>query len=203
MRLGFSEALMASKKNPRILIRVFPSSLLPAFIGSDLLATTERSAISQPIDSAFPFGLYLHYLAHVSAKEATRLPSVICTFCSIHPDPNHVNEPCRSYPFPVFLQDMHIRIGFPVFTAGHPTSPPPLVHRIPGWILPAGPLDSPSRETPCQSFSFGVRTSASATALKRVKLPGGFEPPRLCDCEAHTKNSNPVRSLFILRGMEY
>jgi hypothetical protein len=88
----------------RILIRVFPSTLLPAFIGSDFLATTERSAISQPIGSAFPFGLYLPYLVRVCVKETTRLPSVIYTFCSVHPDPNHVDEPCRSYPFPVFLQ---------------------------------------------------------------------------------------------------
>lgn len=137
----------------RILIRVFSSILLPAFIGSDLLATTKRSVISQPIDLAFPFGLYLPYLVRVYVKGTTRLPSVIYTLYSIHPDPNHVDEPCRSYPFPVFLQDIRIRIGFPVFWAGHPTSPPPLVHRIPGWTLPAGPSDSPSRETPCQSFS--------------------------------------------------
>lgn len=138
----------------RILIRVLPSRLLPAFIGSDLLATTERSAISQTLGSAFPFGLYLPYLVRVCAKETTRLPSVICTFCSIHPDPNHVDASCRSYPFRAFLQAMHIGTNFPVFMAGHPTSPPPLVHRIPGWTLPAGPSDSPSRETPCQSFSF-------------------------------------------------
>jgi hypothetical protein len=83
----------------RILIRVLPSRLLPAFIGSDLLTTTERSAISQPIDSAFPLRLYLPYLVRVCAKETMRLPSVICTFYSIHPDPNHVDEPCRSCPF--------------------------------------------------------------------------------------------------------
>jgi hypothetical protein len=145
--------LALKKKLPRILIQVFPSRLLPAFIGSDLLATTERSAISQPVNLAFPFGLYLPYLGRVCVKETTRLPSVICTFCSIHPDPNHVDEPCRSYPFPVFLQDMRTRIGFPVLLAGHPASPPPLVHCIPGWTLPADPSDSPSRETPCQSFS--------------------------------------------------
>src|ERR1700730_12530671 len=72
----------------------------------------------------------------------------------IHPDPNHVDEPCRSCPFPVFLQGMRFRIGFPVLQAGHPTSPPPLVHCIPGWTLPANPSDSPSRETPCQPSSF-------------------------------------------------
>ena len=104
----------------RILIQVLSSSLLPAFIGSDLLATTERSAISQLIDSAFPFGLYLPYLIHVCAKETTRLPSVICTFCSIHPDPNHVDEPRRSYPFRAFLQDMRISQRFPRFLGGSP-----------------------------------------------------------------------------------
>lgn len=89
----------------RILIRVFPSILSPAFIGSDFLTTTERSAISQPIGLAFPFRLYLPYLIRVCVKETTRLPSVIYTFCSIHPDPNHVDAPCRSCPFPVFLLD--------------------------------------------------------------------------------------------------
>jgi hypothetical protein len=138
----------------RILIQVFPSTLLPAFIGSDLLATTEQSAISQPIGLAFPLRLYLPYLVRVCVKETTRLPSVICTFSSIHPDPNHVDASCRSYPFPVFLQDKHISKGFPILWVGHPTSPPPLVHRIPGWTLPAGPSDSLSRETPCQSFSY-------------------------------------------------
>mgnify|MGYP007088351010 CR=1 FL=1 len=149
----------------RTLIRVFSSRLLPAFIGSDLLATTERSAISQPIDSAFPLRLYLPYLVRVCVKEATRLPSVICTFCSIHPDPNHVDEPYRSYPFICFPVRYAYCKGFPVFQAGHPTSPPPLVHRIPGWTLPAGPSDSPSRETPCQSCPYWSRTSTSATAL--------------------------------------
>ncbi|MDQ0888227.1 hypothetical protein QFZ81_003315 [Paenibacillus sp. V4I9] len=80
----------------------FSSRLLPAFIGSDLLTTTERSSISQPIDSAFPLRLYLPYLIHVCVKETTRLPSVICTFYSIHPDPTHVDESCRSYPFVCF-----------------------------------------------------------------------------------------------------
>jgi hypothetical protein len=141
--------LLSCTIKPRILIRALSSGLLPAFIGSNLLATTERSAISQSIGLAFPFGLYVSYLDHVCVKETTILPSVICTFSSIHPDPNHVDEPCRSYPFVCSLQDIHICISFPVCLAGHPTSPPPLVHRIPGWILPAGP--SLSRETPCQS----------------------------------------------------
>lgn len=57
-------------------------------------------------------------------------------------------------PFVLSCKVCTFRISFPVFLAGHPTSPPPLVHRIPGWTLPAGPSDSPSRETPCQSFSF-------------------------------------------------
>jgi hypothetical protein len=87
----------------RILIQVFPSTPSPAFIGSDFLATTGQSAISQPIASAFPFRLYLSYLVHACGKETTRLPSVICIFYSIHPDPNHVDEPYRSCPFPVFL----------------------------------------------------------------------------------------------------
>jgi hypothetical protein len=99
------------------------------------------------------FRLYFLYLARVCAKEPMRLPSVICTFFSIHPDPNHVDELCKSYPFRVPLQGMPIGISFPVYWAGHPASPPPLVHCIPGWTLPAGPSDSPSRETPCQSLS--------------------------------------------------
>jgi hypothetical protein len=102
MRLGAFKAHSTLQKKPRILIQVFPSRLLPAFIGSDLLATTGRSAISQPIDSAFPLRLYLPYLVRVYVKETTRLPSVICTFYSIHPDPNHVDEPCRSCPFDCF-----------------------------------------------------------------------------------------------------
>lgn len=104
----------------RILIQVFSSGLLPAFFGLDLLATTEQSAISQPIDSAFSLlGLYLIYLVRACVKESTRLPSVICTFSSIHPDPNHVDKPCRSYPFPVFLQDM-LSHKFPRFLGGSP-----------------------------------------------------------------------------------
>ncbi len=100
-----------------------------------------------------PLGLYLFYLVRVCVKEITRLPSVISTFYSIHPDPNHVDEPCRSYPFRAFLQNMllakvspfsrrvtlHRRhLWFTAFRAGlclqtlqilprgrHPVSPPP------------------------------------------------------------------------------
>lgn len=76
MRLAifFSKFTAASKKKPRILIQVFPSRLLPAFIGSDLLATTERSATSQPIGLAFPYGLYLTYLIHVCGRRLRRFP---------------------------------------------------------------------------------------------------------------------------------
>ena len=103
-----------------ILIRVLSSRLLPAFIGSDLLATTGRSAISQPIDSAFPLRLYLPYLVRVCVKETTRFPSVICTFYSIHPDPNHVDEPCRSYPFVCFPARYAHWHRFPRFLGGSP-----------------------------------------------------------------------------------
>jgi hypothetical protein len=104
----------------RILIRVLSSRLLPAFIGSDLLATTGRSAISQPIGSTFPSRLYLSYLVRVYVKETTRLPSVIYTFCSIHPDPNHVDEPCRSYPFICFPARYAYSHKFPRFHGGSP-----------------------------------------------------------------------------------
>lgn len=100
----------------------------------------------------FPFRLYRPYLIRVCVKETTRLPSVICIFCSIHPDPNHVDESYRSFPFVCFPVGYTLsRIGFPVLWAGRPASPPPLVHCIPGWILPAGPSDSSSRKTPCPS----------------------------------------------------
>ena len=56
MRLTSLLSLLASQVfSMRILIQVFPSTLLPAFIGSDLLATTEPSAISQTLGLAFPF----------------------------------------------------------------------------------------------------------------------------------------------------
>lgn len=86
-------------------------------------------------------------------QETTTLPSVICTFYSIHPDPNHVDESCRSYPFRAFLQAMLVakvspfsrrvtlhrrHLWFTAFRAGlclqtlqilprerHPVSPPP------------------------------------------------------------------------------
>jgi len=147
-------------------IRVFSSRLSPAFIGSNLFTTTDQSATCSAIDSAFPFGLYLFYLAYVRSKEPTELPPVIYTFCSIHPDPNHVNEPCRSFPFfLVFLQDV-LGTGFPVFQAGHPTLPPPLVHITfraglclqTFWIPPhRGHPVNPSH--PREDFYFGYDTS--------------------------------------------
>ena len=60
----------------RILIRVFSSRLLPAFIGSDLLTTTERSAISQPIDSAFPFGYTSPTLSAFASRKLRDFPQL-------------------------------------------------------------------------------------------------------------------------------
>ncbi|MNP34918.1 hypothetical protein D3C76_1282270 [compost metagenome] len=54
--LFFLATLLQKKIPRRILVQVFSSSLLPAFIGPDLLTTTERSAISQSLGLAFPFG---------------------------------------------------------------------------------------------------------------------------------------------------
>lgn len=39
--------------------------------------------------------MHLVVVINVIVKETTRLLSVICTFYSIHPDPNHVDEPYR------------------------------------------------------------------------------------------------------------
>lgn len=136
----------------RILIRVLPSRLLPAFIGSDLLATTGRSSISQPIDLAFSLRLCRPYLFAFASRRlrdfpqlsAHSIPSILTLITSM--------SLAGHNPLFVFLKGMPIRIGFPVLQAGHPTSPPPLVHRIPGWTLPAGSSDSLSRETPCLSF---------------------------------------------------
>jgi hypothetical protein len=50
------------------------------------------------------------------------------TVCSIHPDPNHVSEFCRSSPFTRFPAECANGTGFPGFSAGHPALPPPLVH---------------------------------------------------------------------------
>jgi len=77
----------------------FSSRLLPAFIGSNLFTTTEPSATCSAFGPAFPLGLYLSYLVYICIKEPTELPPVIYTIPSIHPDPNHVNEFCRSFPF--------------------------------------------------------------------------------------------------------
>lgn len=108
---------------------------------------------------AFPFGLYLPYLARVYEKETTRLPSVICTFYSIHPDPNHVDESYRSYLFRAFLKDMPSGKGFPGFPAGHPASPPPLVYVL-FWagLCPCRPFRFPftGGHPVCQSFPHGL-----------------------------------------------
>lgn len=69
----------------------------------------------------FPFRLYRPYLVRVCVKETTRLPSVICTFCSIHPDPNHVDESCRSFPFVCFPVRYTISYRFPRFYGGSPS----------------------------------------------------------------------------------
>src|SRR5699024_5889489 len=53
-----------------------------------------------------------------------------CTFCSIHPDPNHVDTSYRSFPSKDLPIRYAIRIGFPVFWAVHQISPPPLVHTL-------------------------------------------------------------------------
>lgn len=50
--------------------------------------------------------------------------------CSVHPDPNHVSEFCRSFPFLCFPAQCANDTGFPGFPAGHPTLPPPLVHML-------------------------------------------------------------------------
>ncbi|MNI66387.1 hypothetical protein D3C73_1219480 [compost metagenome] len=69
----------------------------------------------------FPFRLYLPYLVRVCAKETTRLPSVICIFCSIHPDPNHVDESYRSCPFICFPVRYTLSYRFPRFHGGSPS----------------------------------------------------------------------------------
>jgi hypothetical protein len=108
------------------------SRLLPAFIGSDLLTTTERSSISQPIDSAFPLRLYLPYLIHVCVRTLRDFPQL-----SVHSIPSILTlltsmSPVGHIPLFVFLQDILSRNGFPVLLASHPASPPPLVHHFPG-----------------------------------------------------------------------
>jgi hypothetical protein len=149
----------------RILIRVLSSRLLPAFIGSDLLTTTERSAISQPIGLAFPFRGYTDptLYAFTSRKlrdfprsSAHSLPSIL----TLIPSMSLVGH----VPLFVFLQDMLIRIGFPFFgrvehrrTSGSPHS---------GLDFACRPFGFPlARDTLPVLLPFEVRTSASATAL--------------------------------------
>lgn len=69
----------------------------------------------------FPFRLYRPYLIRVCTKETTRLPSVICIFCSIHPDPNHVDESYRSSPFVCFPVEYTLVYKFPRFLGGSPS----------------------------------------------------------------------------------
>lgn len=105
------------------------------------------------------------YVGTAGSRKLRDLPQL-----SVHSIPSILTlltsmSPVGHIPLFVFLQDILSRISFPVLLAGHPASPPPLVHHIPGWTLPAGPSDSLSRETPCQSYSYSSRTSTSATAL--------------------------------------
>lgn len=69
---------------------------------------------------SFPFRLYFPYLVCVCTKETTRLPSVICTFYSVHPDPNHVDESYRSFPFDCFPVRYTISYRLPRFSGGSP-----------------------------------------------------------------------------------
>lgn len=69
----------------------------------------------------FPFRLYRPYLIRVCAKETTRLPSVICIFCSIHPDPNHVDESYRSSPFVCFPVGYTLSYRLPRSLGGSPS----------------------------------------------------------------------------------
>ena len=117
----FSSSQLASKKK----FRAYSSEFYPPVCYQLSSARTYSLLRNDPPSRSpsiwlSPLGLYLPYLVRVCAKETTRLPSVICTFCSIHPDPNHVDESCRSYPFRVFLQDIRFRIGFPDFYGGSP-----------------------------------------------------------------------------------
>lgn len=156
----------------RTLIRVFPSILSPAFIGPDFLATTGRSATSQPIDSAFPFGLYLPYLAAFAVwrlrgfprSSSHSVPSILTLITSM--------SLAGHIPFRVFLQDMPSH-RFPRFLGGSPnTAATSGLRIVPGWTLPAGPSDSPHGGHPASPSPVGGRTSASATALQKGKVTG-------------------------------
>jgi hypothetical protein len=95
----------------RILVRVFPSTLSPAFIGSDFLTTTERSAISQPIGLAFPSGytsptlftFALRKLRDFPQSSTRSVPSILTLITSM--------SLAGLIPFLVFLQDkrMHAK----------------------------------------------------------------------------------------------
>jgi len=112
------------------LIRVLSSKLSPAFIGSDFLTTTEPSATCSTIGLAFPIEGYTSPTYQCLPIGVYSASPSNCTFCSIHPDPNHVDTSYRSFPSKDLPIRYAIRIGFPVFWAGHPISPPPLVHTL-------------------------------------------------------------------------
>jgi len=81
------------------LIRVFSSRLLPVFIGSDFITTTEPSATCSAIGLVFPIQGYSSPTYKCLLVGAYSASLSHYTFFSVHPDPNHVNVPCRSFPF--------------------------------------------------------------------------------------------------------
>ncbi len=115
--------LIAFKKKKNFQAHTHPGFLLQSVTSSHWPRFTRYYGTIRHLATlrlGFPFRLYLPYLVRVCAKETTRLPSVICTFCSIHPDPKHVDESCRSSPFICFPASYTSWYRFPRFLGGSP-----------------------------------------------------------------------------------
>lgn len=121
MRHHFSSGCSPSKKkfqahtHPGFLLQSVTSFHWPGF--THYYGTIRHLAV---LRLGFPFRLYRPYLIRVYVKETTRLPSVICTFYSIHPDPNHVDESYWSFPFGCFPVGYTISYRLPRFSGGSP-----------------------------------------------------------------------------------
>jgi hypothetical protein len=149
----------------RTLIRVLSSRLSPAFIGSDFLATTGRSAISPPVASAFPSGLYLPCLTAFAARRrrdfpqssSHSVPSILTLITSMSlagHTPFLFSCKIRQYAkVSPFLRRVTQHLRHLWFTY------------CSGLDFACRPFGFPSRVTPCQSSSIEGGTSTSATAL--------------------------------------
>jgi hypothetical protein len=144
---------MSCKKKPRILIQALSSGCYqPSSAWTYSLLRNDPPSRSPSVRLSllgYTFPTLITFVARrlrdFPRSSAHSLPSILTLITSM--------SLAGHIPFLFSCKICFVRISFPVLQAGHPTSPPPLVHCIPGWTLPASPSDSPSRVTPCQSFS--------------------------------------------------